>query len=318
MTKQKGSNATPVKREIDVELALRWGWRDELSKRQTSAAEAVWDRIDDFGRHGGIDVDGGGGVQRYDFGVPDPDAETLERAVAALEPVVIDWSQSIDIIAGPLAGLVNINDLRRKPQPRAPKAGWGKAGDRALRGWFGPGGERPLRDKPRNILAVRTFNPKVLVTVHAAAANRPDWRADEPRPGRIMSTNGRDVLVEGGRCEAKNRYSAGSFCPLAWDPLPMTIIDARADYLVWHDALHRLAATVELDRFVLLPPRAPATPWLGGEGDDGQVIHVPPDAPLTHLPLAPTRDRTLAPKRRPNAGPVYHLMENGKMVEASR
>ncbi len=91
--KQNGSKAMPVKTEIDVELGLRWAWRDELSKRQTSAAEAVWDRIDDFGRHGGVDVDdGGNGIQRYDFGEPHPDALILEKAVAELEPVVIDWA----------------------------------------------------------------------------------------------------------------------------------------------------------------------------------------------------------------------------------
>lgn len=83
--KQTDSNASRVKTPIDVEMALRWAWRDELSTRQTSAAEAVWDRIDDFGRHGGVDVDGGGGVQRYDFGVPDPDAEVLEIVVGKLE-----------------------------------------------------------------------------------------------------------------------------------------------------------------------------------------------------------------------------------------
>jgi hypothetical protein len=187
--KQKANIATP-KTEIDVEMALRWAWRDELSKRQTSAAEAVWDRIDDFGRHGGIDVDsGGGGAQRYDFGVPDPDAEALERAVAELEPVVIAWARSLDQIAGPLAGLVSVNDFKRQQQPRAPKAGWGKAGDRALRGWFGPGGERPLRDKPRDMLMVGTFRPKTPVTVHAAGASRPDWRDEEPTPGRVLPDN---------------------------------------------------------------------------------------------------------------------------------
>jgi hypothetical protein len=154
--KQTASKAASVKREIDIENALRWAWRDELSKRQTSAAEAVWDRIDDYGRHGGVDVDGGGGQQRYDFGVPDPDAEALERAVAELEPVVIDWAQSIEAIAGSLAGLVDINDFKRQ-QPREPKAGWGKAGDRALRGWFGPGDERPVRDCARSMLMVGTF-----------------------------------------------------------------------------------------------------------------------------------------------------------------
>jgi hypothetical protein len=305
VTKQNSSNARPVKTEIDVEMALRWGWRDELSKRQTSAAEAVWDRIDDFGRHGGVDVDGGGGVQRYDFGVPDPDAETLERAVAELEAVVIDWSKSLDTIAGPLAGLVSVNDFQRQ-RPRAPKAGWGKAGDRALKGWFGPGGERPRRDKPRDIMMVGTFNPKTLVTVHAAGASRPNWRDDDPMPSRVLSTNGKDAKVE-GECKGRNLYTAGSYCPLEWRPLPMSIIQARADYVVWWESLNQLASTVELQRFTLLPPHAPATPWLGEQSGIGTVIHSPPSGPLVHLPLAPERGRMLHPFRRSAAGPVEHL-----------
>ncbi|WP_445490221.1 hypothetical protein [Rhodopseudomonas sp. RCAM05734] len=285
-----------MKTPIDVELALRWAWRDELSKRQTSAAEAVWDRIDDFGRHGGVDVDGGGGVQRYDFGVPDPDAEILERAIAELEPVVIDWGESLGLIAGDLAGLLSVNDFRRQHQPQ-PKAGWGKAGDRALRGWFGPGGERPQRDRPRDVMMVGTFNPKVLVTVHAMGASRPDWREDDPMPGRVLSTNGKDAMVE-GKCEGRNRYSAGSYCPLEWDPSPLSIIQARADYVVWLEALHDLAASVELTKFTLLPPRAAVAPWFGDKDAGGRVIHVPPVGPMVRLPLVPARGKMLHPFRR--------------------
>lgn len=296
MAGMKRVKLSAIKTEIDVELALRWAWRDELSKRTTSAAEAIWDRIDDFGRHGGVDVDGGGGVQRYDFGEPDPDALALEQAVADLQPVVIDWGQSLGPIAGPLAGLVSVNDFKRQ-EPRQPKAGWGKAGDRALHGWFGPGGVRPARDKPRDMLMVGTFNPKVLVTVHAMAASRPDWRDDDPTPGRVLSTNGKDARVE-GECRGRNLYTAGSYCPLEWDPSPVSIIQARADYVVWWEALDKLAATVELARFKLLPPRAAVAPWLGDRDAGGKVIQVPPTGPLVHLPLAPERGRMLSPYRQ--------------------
>jgi len=289
--KQSSSIATPVKREIDVEMALRWAWRDELSKRQTSAAEAIWDRIDDFGRHGGVDVDVSGGPQRYDFGVPDPDAEMLERAVAELEPVVIDWGKSLDVIAGPLAGLVSVNDFKR-PQERKPKASWGKAGDRALRGWFGPGGERPLRDKPRDMLMVGTFRPKTLVTVHAAGASRPDWRDEDPRPSRVLSTNGKDAKVE-GKCEGRNRYAAGAYCPLEWDPHPVSIIQARADYVVWWEALDQLAKTVELTKFRLLPPRAAIAPWFGEMEKAGKLLRTSPSELMQQLPLVPARSRLL-------------------------
>ena len=151
-----------------------------------------------------------------------------------------------------------------------------------------------MRDKPRDMLMVGTFRPKTLVTVHAAGASRPDWRDEEPTPGRVLATNGRDAKVE-GKCEGRNRYSAGSYCPLEWDPLPVSIIQARADYVVWWEALDQLARTVELDRFKLLRPRAAVTPWFGEKDAGGSVFHVPPTGPLEKLPLAPQR---LSPYRR--------------------
>jgi hypothetical protein len=34
-----------VKTKIDIETLLHWAYRDELSKRQTSSAEGIWNRI---------------------------------------------------------------------------------------------------------------------------------------------------------------------------------------------------------------------------------------------------------------------------------
>ena len=41
---------------MDTELLLRWAFQDELSKRKTSSAEGIWDRILEDGQRGGIDV----------------------------------------------------------------------------------------------------------------------------------------------------------------------------------------------------------------------------------------------------------------------
>ena len=315
--KQNDSNDTRVKRPMDVEIALRWMARDELSKRATSAAESIWDRIEDLGRHGGIDVDDSKvSSQRYGhIGEPDSDAVALEQAVAKLDPVVIDWSQSLAAIAGPLAGLVSVNDFRRH-QPRTPKAGWGKAGDRALRGWFGPGGERPQRDRPRDVMMVGTFHPKTLITVHAAGASRPPWSDEDPKPVRVLSTNGRNPKVE-GRCEARDRYSSGAYCPLDWLPSPTSVILSRADYVVWWEALSSIAETVQLERIELLPPRAPAMPWFDSSEEGGQVLPTSSGAEMLHLPLSPARGRMLSPFRRSTGGPVHHLVKDGKAVTAS-
>src|ERR1700720_1738855 len=93
---------------IDTEFLIRWAYQDELSKRQTSSAEGIWDRILEDGQRGGIDP-GHGAAQRYShFGLPDPDAELIERAVGALEDAVIDWERSFETIAAELAGLISV------------------------------------------------------------------------------------------------------------------------------------------------------------------------------------------------------------------
>jgi hypothetical protein len=199
----------------------------------------------------------------------------------------------------------------------SPRLAGEKAGERALKGWLGPGGERPPRDRPRDIMMIGTFNPKTLVTVHAAGASRPDWRNDDPTPSRVLSTNGKDARVE-GECRGRNLYTAGSYCPLEWEPAPASVILARADYAVWWEALYQLARTVELTRFSVLPPRAAAAPWFGDKDDGGDVIHVLPGEPLLHLPLAPTRGRMVSPFRRPSNGAVRYPLEDGKPHEASR
>jgi hypothetical protein len=165
-------------------------------------------------------------------------------------------------------------------------------------------------------MMIGTFHPKTLVMVSAAGSKRPDWRDAEPRPARVLSSNG-NVKVE-GNCEGKNRYSAGSFCSLEWSPSPTEIILARADYVVWWQTLVHLAETVELAKFKLLPPAAAAEPWFGEVDNVGEVIPVPPTGPLLHLPLTPERGRMLAPFRRAASGPVYHLMENGKFREGAQ
>lgn len=293
---------TMLKTEMDIEKLLRWAYRDELSKRQTSAAEGIWDRIEDNGQRGGIDP-GHGAAQRYaHFGLPEPDAEVIERAVGQLEDVLIDWSKSMGAIAGELAGLVSVNDLSRRPD--------GDPGKKTKSGWTDKrtGKWREVENRPRDMLMVGVFRTKALVTMHAVQGTRPDWRDDPPLPYPIRAEKGPNARIV-GECRGKNLYAAGSYCPLQWDPSPVSIITARAEYAVWWEALNKLAETVELSKFVALPPRAPAAPWFGEVEDSGCIIHVPPHGPLNRLPLAPTRGRMLAPFQRPAAGSVRYPLE---------
>jgi hypothetical protein len=301
-----------AKVEMDIEMLLRWAYRDELSKRAVSAAEGIWDRIQDNQHHGGIDRTHHGAGQRYaHFGLPDPDAERIERAVTTLDEQIIDWPQSIDAIAGDLGGLITINDVAPSTAPkRVPRAGWGKAGDRALKGMFGPGAERPTRDRPRDVIMVAGIRTDVLVAMHAIKGTRPDWHEEQPQPKRIQADRGTHAKIV-GECRGKDLYTAGSYCPLRYDPSPLSVVHSRADYAAWHRGLLVLSETLVLEKFVALAPKAPATPWFDGEAPEpvSRIIPVVPngrnsvDAYGT-LPLKPQRERAGMRLRAPRAATV--------------
>lgn len=297
------------KTEVEIEKLLTWAYRDELSKRQTSAAEGIWDRIEDNGQRGGIDP-GHGAAQRYaHFGLPDPDAEAIERAVGQLEDVVIDWEQSLETIAGELSGLVSINDFSRRPAAdpgKATTAGWTDART---------GQWRQAENRPRDMLMLGTMRPKALVTMHAIQGTRPDWRDDPPLPYAIQADKGPNAKII-GECKGKNLYTAGSYCPLQWDPSPVSIIMARAEYAVWWEALQTLSETLVLANHIALPPRAAPRPWAEqNERDDVRIVPVVPTSTNRAslwgtLPLKPARGKMLGPLRHPLAGPVRYPLED--------
>lgn len=287
-------------REIDVEKLLHWAFCDELPKKQISAAEGVWDSIQEYGQHGGIDP-GHGAAQRYaHFGLPDPDAEAVERAVAGLkENLFIDWPETLPIIAGEIAGLVSVNDFERRPE--------GNPGKKTVAGWKNKSGKwQTAESRPRDILMLGALKPKALVLMYASQRRRPDWREENPTPGRIPAARSGNAKVV-GECEGHNRYSLGAYCPLDWSPSPMSVIMARAEYVAWWEALHEVADTVVLKKHIALPPSAPAMPWFDPQESVGSTIFMPPVPGAKSLPLAPLRGRMLSPFRRPKGGPVQHL-----------
>lgn len=315
--KQNDSKATRAKRPIEIEAAVRWTFIDEMPKKNISAAEGIWNKIEDNQHHGGIDPGHGAAMRYAHHGLPHPDAETICNAVRHLQPKAIDWAASINAIAGDLAALVRINDLsRRPPQDKRTKVGWGKAGDRALKGMFGHGAEKPLPDRRRDMLLVETFRPDVLVESHAKMNNRPDWWDDTPRPTKIIAAH-RGLPKLDGTCEGKDRYSLGASCPLQYVPSPEAVIRARGEYAVWWEALCELADTLDLVDHVLLPPSAPAAPWFGDVENTGNVMNNASVGDMLHLPLTPARGRMLSPFRRRVAGPVHHIVRDGNPVTAS-
>ena len=299
-----------IKTEMDIETLLHWAYRDELSKKQLSAAEGIWDRIEEDGQRGGVDK-GQGAAQRYaHFGLPDPDAEIVERAVAALSDMVINWEKSFKAIAGDLSALISINEMNRHPsmRPKQPRAGWGKAGSRAVEAFWGKGAARPIKDRPRDVLMVGGLRVNALVTMHAIRGSRPDWVERRPEPGPTPAIKGPNAMIV-GECRGKNLYSTGSHCPVTWTPSPLSIVSNRAEYAAWHEGLCQLADTLQLSKFVALQPKACATPWLENDELESRLVPVMPTASNRAsawgtLPLKPYRERIGVAPARQKAGPV--------------
>lgn len=300
--------------EIDIELLLTWAYRDELSKRKLSSAEGIWDRIAEDGQRGGIDP-GHGAAQRYaHFGLPDTDAELIEKAVGALEDLVIDWEQSFDAIAPDLSGLISVNDMaKRNEQPRATKAGWGAAGAKAVKVFFGET-PRQHHDRPRDVLMLGGLRTSALVTMHAVRGTRPDRVEDSPEPHAVPAERGTNAKIM-GECRGRNLYTEGAYCPLSWEPSPLSIVSSRAEYVAWHDGLTKLAETLILAKFTALPPKASRTPWLDARVETGrEVLSVLPTPSNSikawgTLPLAPSRGRMGPALRSKRAGPVRYPLE---------
>jgi hypothetical protein len=298
--------------EIDCERLVAWAYQEELSKRQLSSAEGIWDRIQEDGQRGGIDP-GHGAAQRYcHFGLPDPDAELIEKAIGALEDTVIDWDQSFDAIASELSALISVNDIaRRDVQSKAAKGGWGKRGEKAVKDWFG---ETPRQsyDRPRDVIMVGGLRTSALVTMHAVRGTRPDWIEDAPKPSMVQALKGPNAMIV-GECKGRNLYSAGAYCPLKYDPSPLSIVSSRAEYVAWHQGLTELAKTLQLAKFVALPPKASITPWLEERESDQRynVMSVMP-TPSNNvrdwgtLPLVPSRGRMGPALRMQKASPVRY------------
>ena len=240
--------------KVDIERLCQWAYRDELAKRQTSSAEAVWARIAEWTMFGSVIDRGDAGPQRYDLGSPDPDALLLEQAVSKLPDIALDWQREAPMILGDLLAL--IDPRPRETQPATSPGSTARWTDR--QGKIVATHVKPARD----VILVRTLRPAALVTAHASAGTRPDWKTDIPKPQWVPSVRGHGPKIY-GECKGKNYYTPGSYCPLAWAPSPLDIAEARADYLAWWRALALLTRqlTGRLVRYTPLAPAAPEMPW---------------------------------------------------------
>ena len=213
-------NAMVGKRHIDVEKLLHWTYRDELPKRG-----AEWGGRAAFSS-------GFSGQPRVDdwsrdpgfpvaLGPPHPDACLVEEAVHRLAILEMEATAELVEFCLPACGLVDPADIR---------------------------------------LRALEVDPVPLVAAHARMGNRPEWRSEPPRPGRIIGANGH-VVVHG--LGSNRAYKIGAACPLEWWPDPAAIVADRVSYYVWHVALGELVAALSdsLERWIPLPPAASPCPW---------------------------------------------------------
>lgn len=286
-----------------IEELISWAYLLELPKDQDQSSNnsiANWNRLGQYGSLGGIDVrPEGGAIQLQWFGLPHPDALIIGKAVTALKSKPIDWLKEYDVIAGDLSALVSINDLSGgRPQRSSEEgnSGWGKRQiEKAALRTGADGRGVAVQHSPRDAIMVNTIRTAPLVVRHAKQGTRPDWRTEQMRPVQTLAERSTLAMVI-GRCRAKNLYTTGSYCPLRWDPSPIDVVLARADYRVWHEALSELARTLTLARFDILPFTASPAPWI--EQETKRRVHAQPPIRSRPFPLKPQRKLTGPPVKR--------------------
>lgn len=104
----KRNTPASARKALDVELLLRWAYRDELPKRQggglvsvSSSWEDYGERIDNWSREPGFPVA---------LGPPHPDSIVIEHAVNRLPKVAPDWAASRRRLLPECADLLDDDD----------------------------------------------------------------------------------------------------------------------------------------------------------------------------------------------------------------
>jgi hypothetical protein len=286
-----------MKKTIDIEKLLHWAMREELPKGQAISASS-WDIVSQYAALGvRVDVSrGGGDGLGFLAGDPHPDAIIVADAVRALgEDAHFEDRVEVLMLFGDLAAIA------------------GGAVDAIMSA---------------------TFNPKAIVISKATQGSRPRWEFEMPVACQMFfeARNSRDELrtypiVHGTDAGGdvvmmkKNRGRAfkrdGEYdlaltprSPLEWcDPSPLTIADARAEYIAWYLALVTLANRLrgKLADHEPAHPSAPMMPWLA-TGAAPRVIM---------RDLYPTTAET--PARRPGVGkPIESPIEAESVASYNR
>lgn len=104
------------------------------------------------------------------------------------------------------------------------------------------------------------FSPSALVTMHARMGTSPHWDLGRPELKRVLGRNGKPIVLG---ITAGGRYTEGAHCPLRLDPTGYDIACARAEYVIWHQALVELIAECwNLHEMVATGPTVAPLPWI--------------------------------------------------------
>ena len=270
-----------LKPTMDIEAALRWAYREELTKTGALNRDEL-----DVPRHPGpttrnrdefttsvqvlLDMPTNCFGVLQDVGTrgePHPDAIVIADAVRGLDAMELgvpdDWK--------PLAEMDDLSpEVTRLVQVAVDE----------------------VAGEVRNGRRLFGMKPSFVVQRYAASGGAPDWRAIAPkvriqahRNGvskwfvtRVMwskTSDGRDVSheveIDGFDHQGRRPYG-DAYRKIYLDPDPTPAIRARAEYELWHAALDALAEELapRLTSIRLTPTRRTAQPWI--EGDTGPSV----------------------------------------------
>ena len=266
----------PQKREtfmtktVDVEKLLQWAFCEELPKGRPVSA-SPWDAITNFASLG-VRVDTGGWRDGLGFvhGAPDPDAEKAGAAVAALARDHKLGEARVLALAEPYGGL---DPLAARQTGGAPAS-----------------------------LAALTIRCAIL-------GRRMEWDVGVPRLRAVTRDDNQWPIVFGLdgegqltvlRADRRGRYplDRSPRTHLEWvEPSPAQVIEARAEYAAWHDALLCVAAALAgtLTGFDAVTVAAPPAPWHTGEAAAPPVLLSQRAVSKRALLLQPKRAAALPP-----------------------
>ena len=256
-------------KQIDIEKLLQWALREELPKGRPVAA-SQWDVITSFATLGTrVDVsrgshDGLGFVP----GTPHADADTVAAVLRDLPAETRLSEAECCALLGPYASL----------DPIAVRAVTGAM-----------------------------FNMRALVIRCAILGTRMEWDVGLPQ-ARVLRHTNRHAIVFGvddaGQLILLQPNKAGTYraanVPRAHveyvEPSVGQLLEARAEYAVWHRALVLLVAALagRLIEYVAMAPAARGAPWHGGQVAAPTILHGA-EVKMAKLPLGPVRKVALAP-----------------------